>query len=137
MLKQTALTLAVAALIASVAAPAFAKPVDLTALGAEINLKLDKNKDGQLNGYDWAKMSKTERAANAKLISTYFLAKYKSFKRKSLDVSGKEDQKIVTAQAGRILRALDADYRMPYTRKTALFDNAIRAFTENHTKYNQ
>lgn len=137
MLKQTALTVAIVALIGSTATPAFCKPVDLTVLGAEINLKLDKNKDGQLNGYDWAKMSKAERAANAKLVSTYFLAKYKEFKRKSLDVSGKEDQKIVVAQAGRIQRALDADYLMPYTRKTALFDNALRAFTENHTKYNK
>jgi hypothetical protein len=138
MLKLTAVTVAIAGLMVGLAsAPATAKPVNLIVLGAEINQKLDKTKDGQLNGYDWAKMSKPERAANAKLISTYFWAKYKEFKKKPLEVTGKEDQKIITAQAAKIQKRLDADYLMPYTRKTALFDNAIRAFTENHTKYNK
>lgn len=138
MLKQTMWGLAIAGAVLGLSGPGECKPVDQKALGAEINTKLDKNKDGQLNGDDWARMSKAEKASSAAMMSTYFYATYKGFKKlPPLDLSAKADKKVVDAQAAKILKALDKDYMMPYTRKSPMFDMAVRAFTENHTKYNQ
>lgn len=135
MLKQTMWGVAIAGLVLSLAGPGECKPVNLDVLGAEINAKLDKNQDGKLDGFDWARMTKAEKAANATLVSTYYYAKYKEYKKGHLDLSVKADKKVVDAQAAKIVKSLDKDYMFPYTRKNPLFDTALRAFTENSTKY--
>ena len=137
MLKTMMVGMAIAGLVLSLAGPGECKPVDYMALGDQINVKLDKDKNGKLNGFDWAKMSSAERTANATLIATYFYAKFKAYKSKSLDLSVKADKQVVDAQAAKIVKQLNKDYLMPYTRRTDLYDSALRAFTENHTKYNQ